>query len=88
MTQEKYITITEAARIKGCTRSTIYRLIHEGKINICEIGGRGFVVIDEKFQCAELRKDLRHKVNELEARLFAIENKVEVLQQGKGRSRV
>ncbi len=73
MNQEKYVTVTEAAKIKGCTRSTIYKLIHDGKINICEIDGCGFVVVDNKFQHAELRQDLRRKVNELEARLANIE---------------
>jgi excisionase family DNA binding protein len=84
MEQSKYINITEASVRKGCTRSTIYKLIHEGKINIYEIGGRRFVVDDEKFRRLELRKDLRHKVNELEARLSAVESKFEVLEK-KGR---
>ena len=85
MNQERYITVTEAAKIKGCTRSTIYKFIHDGEINICEIGGRGFVVADEQFQRIELRQDLRRKVNALEAKLLAIESKIETLLQGVGK---
>jgi excisionase family DNA binding protein len=81
MNPQKYVTVTEAAKIKECTRSTIYKFIHDGEINICEIGGRGLVVVDEQFQRLELRQDLRRKVNALESRLANIESKIEMLQQ-------
>jgi hypothetical protein len=29
---DDYVTITEAARILGCNRPTVYRLIEEGKV--------------------------------------------------------
>ena len=41
---DKWISIAEAARIKGVQRPSIYAAIKEGRIRAAEIGGRSVVL--------------------------------------------
>lgn len=49
------LSITEAAKIKGCSRQTIYDWIEKNFINVEKVAGRRLIVPDQKFQSMEAR---------------------------------
>lgn len=44
------IAIQDAAREKGCHRTTIHRAIERGDLNVTEFGGRRVVVKDDAWE--------------------------------------
>jgi excisionase family DNA binding protein len=44
---KQLISQSEAARLRGCTRQAIQKLIKRGRLNTTEVGGRLFVNKDE-----------------------------------------
>jgi len=47
---EKLITISDAADKFGCSRTTIYRALDDGRLNDAHVGDRRFVIQDEAFE--------------------------------------
>ena len=45
-----YLTFTQAAKCKSCTRASIYKAISAAKILEAKLDGKRFVVNDAKFQ--------------------------------------
>ena len=43
------ITVSEAAKIKDCTRKTIYRWIETGRVNTTTDGKKSKIIVDDKF---------------------------------------
>jgi excisionase family DNA binding protein len=50
---EDLITISEAADKIGCSRTTIYRALDDGRLNGAEVGDRQMVVRDQAFEVFE-----------------------------------
>lgn len=50
---EDLITISEAADEIGCSRTTIYRALDDGRLNGAEVGDRQMVVRDQAFDVFE-----------------------------------
>lgn len=73
---EKYLTVSTAAKKKQCTRATIYDWLAKGIIAEETIGGKRFIVNDDRFQQTSveakgpIKKDdlskLRNRVEQLE----------------------
>ncbi len=77
-----YMSVTEAAKLKGCTRVTIYKWIAQGKLNLYEVAGRRFVVRDEKFERAKSeREEEMRRVARLEERMAKLEKGNEELRK-------
>jgi excisionase family DNA binding protein len=47
---EDLITVSDAAEAKGCSRTTIYRALNDGRLNGVEVGDRQVVVRDAAFK--------------------------------------
>ena len=74
----EYLTITDAARQKGCTRVTIYKWLKQGKIKKYEVAGKKFVVNDEDFVKAKSKaEEEMSRVERLEERVEKIEKALE-----------
>lgn len=50
---ENLITISDAAEKVGCSRTTVYRALEDGRLHGVEVGGRQMVVRDEAFSAFE-----------------------------------
>jgi excisionase family DNA binding protein len=50
---ENLITISEAAEEVGCSRTTVYRALEDGRLHGVEVGDRQMVVRDEAFSAFE-----------------------------------
>lgn len=78
----EYLTITQAAKLKGCTRVTIYKWLEQGKLTSMEVAGKKFVVKDGKF--AEAKSEMEgqmRQVERLEERLVRVEEGNEELRK-------
>ena len=74
----EYLTITNAAKQKGCTRVTIYKWLKQGKIKKYEVAGKKFVVNDESFvQAKSKAEEEMSRVERLEERVEKIEKALE-----------
>lgn len=71
--QYEIISITDAAKIKKCSRATIYKLLREEKINSTEIAKKRLIINDDKFQELTIEKN---RIASLEDRLLKIEDLV------------
>jgi excisionase family DNA binding protein len=77
-----YLTISQAAKLKGCTRVTIYKWIEQCKLSVYVVAGRRFVVEDEIFAAAKSgREEERGKIARLEERLANLEEGNEALRK-------
>ena len=47
MSPDDLISFTDAARKIGCSRSTLYRAVDDGRLNDIEVGGRRMLIKDE-----------------------------------------
>ncbi|PQJ33603.1 hypothetical protein BSZ35_02415 [Salinibacter sp. 10B] len=47
------ITISAAAEQKGCSRTTLYRAISDGRLNAVEVGGRRMLLQDKSYRTFE-----------------------------------
>ena len=91
------LNITEAAKIKNCTRRTIYDWIQKGVID-CELRGqRQFVINNEKFEKAltqggrpnrsifqnyeERQKTLEVEIKTLKLAIAALESRLKKLEK-------
>jgi excisionase family DNA binding protein len=93
---DKLVSITEAARKKGCARTTIYRAIKDGRIKMQKVGGNPYVMLDESFQKLKLRQveestlkkvsGIEEKVTKLEESLKRAWEKIALLEKGKEKS--
>lgn len=77
---QEYLTITQAAKVKCCTRTTIYAMIEAGKIKIEVIAGHKLIANTEEFQKVnpkshlwKRRKREKEKVEQLEDRVERLE---------------
>jgi len=53
MTFDDVITFSDAAREIGCSRTTLYRAVDDGRLNDVEVGGRRMVLKDEAWEAFE-----------------------------------
>lgn len=88
-TASQYLTITEAAKRKGCTRRVIYGYIERGLLNTQTVLGKRAVVNDEHFQALTISKgnwqiltDLTEKVSTLDDRLSTVEEHINTGEEG------
>lgn len=44
------ISFSAAAQKKGCSRTTLYRAVDDGRLNDVEVGGRRMLVRDEAWE--------------------------------------
>lgn len=47
MTFDDVITFSDAAREIGCSRTTLYRAVDDGRLTSVEVGGRMMILKDE-----------------------------------------
>jgi excisionase family DNA binding protein len=47
------ISFSEASRVKGCSRTTLYRAVEDGRLNDVEVGDRRMIVKDLKWDFFE-----------------------------------
>lgn len=47
------ISFSDAARQKGCSRTTLYRAVDDGRLNDVHVGDRRMLVKDEKWEAFE-----------------------------------
>ena len=59
--EDKYLNISQAARIKGCERWTIYRNIYVGNLDAEIVAGTLHVLKNEKFERLEIKSNKQHK---------------------------
>ena len=77
----EYLTITQAAKLKGCTRVTIYKWLKQGKLNTHEVAGKRFVVNDAKLAQAQSQmKEDMSRVESLEKRVEGLEGKLQAVE--------
>jgi len=70
-----YLTITEAAKLKSCSRVTIYKWIEEGKLTIHEMARRKYIARDERFEEAKSQREGEMlRVARLEERMAKVED--------------
>ena len=50
MTFDDVITFSDAAREIGCSRTTLYRAVDDGRLNDVEVGGRRMILKDEAWE--------------------------------------
>lgn len=77
--KDKYITLAKAARIKECSRSSIYNLVKRGKINSYEFAGKPFVIQDEVFQQVQITRGMG--ISKLEEKIAALEERIKGLEE-------
>ena len=66
--EDKYLNISQAARIKGCERWTIYRNIYVGNLDAEIVAGTLHVLKNEKFERLEIKANKQHKKEKNELR--------------------
>lgn len=50
MSEQEYLSVTDAAKAKECSRTTIYRAADDGRINDAEIAGKRLIVADDAWR--------------------------------------
>lgn len=50
MTFDDVITFSDAAREIGCSRTTLYRAVDDGRLSAVEVGGRKMILKDEAWE--------------------------------------
>jgi excisionase family DNA binding protein len=50
MTFDDVITFSDAAREIGCSRTTLYRAVDDGRLHDVEVGGRKMILKDEAWE--------------------------------------
>jgi len=50
---EDVISFSDAAREKGCSRTTLYRAVDDGRLNDTEVGGRRMLIKDKAWKSFE-----------------------------------
>jgi excisionase family DNA binding protein len=55
MDPDDLISFSDAAREIGCSRTTLYRAVGDGRLNDIEVGGRRMLVKDEAWEEFEPR---------------------------------
>lgn len=50
MTFDDVITFSDAAREIGCSRTTLYRAVDDGRLQDVEVGGRKMILKDEAWE--------------------------------------
>jgi excisionase family DNA binding protein len=55
MDPDDLISFSDAAREIGCSRTTLYRAVDDGRLNDLEVGGRRMLVKDEAWEAFEPR---------------------------------
>lgn len=55
MDPDDLISFSDAAREIGCSRTTLYRAVDDGRLNDLEVGGRRMLVKDEAWEEFEPR---------------------------------
>jgi excisionase family DNA binding protein len=53
MQPDDLISFSDAAREIGCSRTTLYRAVDDGRLNDLEVGGRRLLVKDEAWETFE-----------------------------------
>lgn len=80
-TTTRYITITDAAKIKDCTRKVIYNHIKRGDITTEIVLGRRAVVNDEKFQQLKIKKGNWKALVETSKSIAALRKEIDRLEE-------
>ena len=78
--KEEYLTVTKAAELKECSRTTIYQLIRRGRINTYEVAGKQFVINDDAFLQTTVNRGV--PFSRLERMIAVLEKRVEHLEKG------
>jgi len=47
MDTDRLLSFTQAAEVKACSRTTLYRAADDGRLNAVTVGGRMMIVADE-----------------------------------------
>ena len=55
MDPDDLISFSDAAREIGCSRTTLYRAVDDGRLNDVEVGGRQMLLRDEAWEDFEPR---------------------------------
>ena len=53
MTFDDVITFSDAAREIGCSRTTLYRAVDDGRLTAVEVGGRKMILKDDAWTAFE-----------------------------------
>lgn len=53
MRYDDVITFSNAARRLGCSRTTLYRAVRDGRLNAVEVGDRKMILKDEAWEAFE-----------------------------------
>jgi len=56
MTFDDVITFSDAARQIGCSRTTLYRAVDDGRLTAVEVGGRKMILKDEAWDDFEPKR--------------------------------
>jgi len=56
MTFDDVITFSDAARQIGCSRTTLYRAVDDGRLTAVEVGGRKMILKDESWDAFEPKR--------------------------------
>ncbi len=79
MMDTEYLTVSKAAKIKQCSRTTIYHQMKQGRINTYEFAGKQFVIKDETFENIQINRGV--PFGKMEERLAQLEEKVSQLEE-------
>jgi excisionase family DNA binding protein len=50
MTFDDVVTFSDAAREIGCSRTTLYRAVDDGRLTAVEVGGRKMILKDDAWE--------------------------------------
>jgi len=56
MSFDDVITFSDAARQIGCSRTTLYRAVDDGRLTAVEVGGRKMILKDEAWDVFEPKR--------------------------------
>ena len=73
------LTVTEAAREKGCNRRIIYRNIKRGKLNIEKTGNRYLVIKDAAYAALKINHYKVHHFTDMDERIEKLEKRIAAL---------
>ena len=99
MRKRQTISVSDAAKIKDCSKSTIYRWIHQGKIEGKKLKGKWQIAINKKWEVAKKRQSTQEnsifpvfpqsseeqEIKDLKEHIYILEWVIENLEQSCGK---
>lgn len=78
--EQEYFTITQAAKVKGCTRKTVYSMIQTGQIKIEIIAGHKLIANTEEFRRVNPKSHHWKRSKQHKDQIEQLEERVERLE--------